>query len=169
MYVLFLDFDGVIVTWKAYAAREDWDKFGHPVDFTTVKFLERFFFYGTQYNDLKLVISSSWRFDENACKAVLEKGGLLKYLHEDWCTTLYPQPAYGEESILASLNRGSEVMEWIKRHPEVKEYRILDDDDSGMEQHKHSYIKCDGCDGLSGPDMRRLVVWITPACKIGKW
>lgn len=170
MKVLFLDFDGVIITWKSYSAREDWEKRGNPVDATHVKFLERLFFHGVQHQEFKLVISSSWRFVEEMCREILDAGGLSKYLHEDWCTTRYPDSAFKlDGSVVPVMNRGSEIMEWLKRHPEVKEYRILDDDESGMEQHGKSFVKCDGVDGFGGTDMRQLTNWITPASKIGIW
>jgi len=169
MYVLFLDFDGVLITWRSHAARSNWDLNTSCPDVTIGKFLEKLFHYSTHI-PLKLVISSSWRFNEVDCKDVLEQFNLIQYLHPDWRTTVYGNNLSNEEVVVA-LDRGGEIQEWLNRHTEVKEYKILDDYPLTMfpEKQHRNLIHCDGVDGLGGRDMRRLVNWIIPANKLGIW
>lgn len=148
--IIFLDFDGVIITHRSHFAFND--RFFTPreaggfsdLDTVTCNFLRRM----CKYRDIKIVISSTWRVNEDKCFDRLAAAGLLKYLYkEDWKT------------IQSGDKRGIQIKEYLDRHPEIKEYRILDDDSDMLEEQLPFFIHCDGYNGLSYQNMKDLMVW----------
>lgn len=150
MKVIFLDVDGVLVTWRSHFAFSS-----QPIDGSgrfssglmknpdpvTIAFLDKFC---TVYYS-KIVMSSTWRSSPKNCHTAL--GILNQHLHDDWRT------------IQSGDKRGVQIQEWLSRHPEVGtyEYFIIDDDSDMLESQMHAFIKCDGWDGLSGLAMERMI------------
>ena len=79
----------------------------------------------------KIVISSTWRFGAvQLLNRELKKSGLRKFLHKDWKT---PQ--------ISLSHRGTEINMWLDKHPEVKNYLILDDDTNILEEQTPHFIR----------------------------
>jgi hypothetical protein len=179
--IIFLDLDGPVFNHRGSFARTDWEKNASDEDYdvTLVYFLDRLFYHARKEGiDLKLVMSTSWRLRSmDALKRFLCKSTLDQYLHEDWHTTLYQnvenvkeiKTRDGETMLIKAFSRGGEIQEWLDRHPEVDEYKIIDDDPSILEKQQKNWIQCDSVDGFSGKDMRRLINWVIPANKLGVW
>lgn len=155
MRIIFLDIDSVIITWRSHFARPDWSKKSwiHP-DPVICNFLINLI--KMSETPLRIVVSSSWRFNEQDTKDLFSLIGLLKYWHDDWRTTVYEEQG---GAIAQARTRGSEIAEWLSRHPEVKDYRIIDDDTDMLPNQFDKFIKCDGWDGLGGREMKQLIDW----------
>jgi len=116
MKVIFLDFDGPMVPFRASVL--GWidnrtERFD-PVAVETVKRL-------ADESGASIIISSSWRtcgYDRMV--KILELNNIKKeYLHEDWAT---------KDLVKHSMvDRPIEINEWLSRHPEVDDYIIIDD------------------------------------------
>lgn len=106
--ILFLDFDGVI----RVSSNQGWVT-SKDIQFSQERMdmiadiLEKV--------DAKVVVSSDWRDQGNKeeIKSLLSPR-LSNLLHEDWMT-----PIKGKRWI--------EILQWLKEHPEIKTYAILDD------------------------------------------
>jgi len=144
--VVFLDFDGVILTLRTTAAcGRGWSR-SEP-DAVLVKALTRCCHAG-----VKIVVSSAWR-DQSNCIPKLAECGLDKYLHEDWRTK---EIRVGE----CRKDRPEEIREWLSRHPEVTSYRILDDDPwDWNEDQKPNSLECCPEDGASARTIMALCEW----------
>lgn len=81
--------------------------------------------------EAKFVISSTWRL-HNDCKKQLSMFGIPStHIHEDWRTTTEHMPL-----------RGAQIELWLKDHPEVTNYVIIDDEsDMTEEQLEHHFVK----------------------------
>lgn len=118
MNVLFLDYDGVVNTpmWNdsgthcGYAIR---DKVNN---FQAVQWVSEL----CQKYDLKIVVTSTWRFDPNYKEALIN-GGLRSDIEIIGRTNNLNKA--GERNI-----RGKEIKEWLDSHKDVKKYIIIDDD-----------------------------------------
>ena len=157
MRIIFLDFDGVIITWRSHFSRSNWNrKKWETLDLVCVNFLKNLC--NMSDGPMRIVVSSSWRFQQENVMELLNPTRLSEYFHEDWRTTVYSNV---ERKVLVpeSLARGGEINEWLNRHPEVKDYRILDDDSDILPKQLDRFIKCDGWDGLGGRDMKTLIDW----------
>jgi hypothetical protein len=105
----------------------------------------------------KIVISSTWRFrsvmsdeiqvgDEkynfaNNLYRNLKNSGLLPFVHEDWRTV-------DLHRFNAGKVRGDEIQEWLSRHPEVKNYVIIDDDSDMLEGQQEHFVHVPTNDGI---------------------
>ena len=76
-----------------------------------------------EYNP-KIVVSSSWAnsFAENHFTYMFRVMELPLNLHEDWMT---------RRQLDNANNRYTQILDWLQRHPEVTDYLILDDTESG--------------------------------------
>jgi len=138
MKVIFLDFDGVICTGRqAIASGERGVISG--LDPVAMGFLNRI----CRDNDLKVVISSSWRSGKarDDFKNIFACGGyyhLAKALHSFWST--------------ATLNdkdstRGHEIQLWLDMH-DCDGYCIIDDDDRMLPDQLQFFVHTDSIDGM---------------------
>lgn len=149
MRVIFLDFDGVLFTLRtSYAFGKGW---GHGVgdhDPLLTKVLERVCATGIQ-----IVVSSSWRDMPDVCRGKLQQCNLDRYVHEDWRTSDKTQSELRQD-------RPFQISEWLSRHPEVKDFRILDDDpwDWYADQKPH-VLRCHPTQGASHKVLRSLLDW----------
>ena len=148
MKIIFLDFDGVILTLRTCIAHDQHGWSNAAPDPVLVNVLKRCCAQG-----VCIVVSSTWRTHQETCHAKLEEAGLLNFLHADWRTI---ENHFGG----AVDSRPYEIAEWLSRHPEVKDYRILDDDSWNwtQEQAPHS-LKCCPEDGASARVMKDLLEW----------
>lgn len=144
--ILFLDYDGVILTMRmALAQGTSWSR--STPDPAVTMILQRCCKAGC-----KIVVSSSWRDHESSAKSKLIEAGLIEYLHEDWKTKEKPAEPAG--------SRPKEIADWLKRHPEVTRYRILDDDEwKWTADQNAAWIKCHPYDGMNAMGMKSLLEW----------
>jgi hypothetical protein len=144
--ILFLDLDGpafpeVVMRYdpanrKPYPGKMD---FG---DLTYWKMCERFknlWAHMFSVYDFEVVISSTWRKHypkPEYFNDLFAANGLPINLHKDWCTPQVGQTRYSDfqpygNSYGSECKRASEIFYWLQNHPEVKNFVIIDDDDSG--------------------------------------
>lgn len=144
MKVLFLDFDGVILTLRqALAQGTTWSR-STPDPVATAAIAR------CGNAGVKIVVSSSWRDHEPSTKEKLEQGGLIDFLHDDWRTKDYASEPGG--------SRPTEIAEWLSRHPEVTAYRILDDDPWKWHSDQvPNVIPCHHLDGIDTNGIRSLL------------
>jgi hypothetical protein len=83
----------------------------------------------------KLVISSTWREHNtrDELQMLLEARGLTHKIFG--MTPVLPKPAPGKE-----VERGVEIDAWLKMHPEVTSYAILDDGWVVPHREKHVWV-----------------------------
>ncbi len=146
--VLFLDIDGVLCTRRSFLANDPEGTIWFSWDEVACAAVRRACEQG-----VKLVISSTWRLPENQPHLFqqLEKCGLKPYLHEDWATPIFhPDILY---------RRGREIERWLESHPEVTEYRILDDVHEFVGKQDRYLIHTDSDEGMSSDDIKRLLNW----------
>ncbi len=153
--VLFLDFDGVITTPRSHLAltqlvRGQGGLMIEP-DPVALALLHKL---GTA--GVRIVVSSSWRLNEPRCLDFLSLHELRFHLHSDWRTPDLSRDAGG---VYIRPGRGAEIAAWLDRHPEVRSYRILDDD-TGMQPEQMPYfIRCEAHEGISYQGAKHLLRW----------
>lgn len=99
----------------------------------------------------KIVISSSWRklLDPPELHRVLTQHGLVAEIIGE------TPDGYNDPDLLMHVGaghidriwRGHEIDAWLKQHPEVERYVILDDG-GDMVMHKHRLVQTDAQEGL---------------------
>lgn len=154
MKVIFLDFDGVL-----NVIPQGHDYYGGIFHQEFVKNLERII----DETGAKLVISSSWRHSG------LEKMRMM------WENRLYPGEIIGITPDLRwrthpdklELNeeeyvRGDEIETWLKLHPEVTNYVILDDDNDMLPSQKGNFVKTSN--NINHPDCIDIGYGLTRIC-----
>jgi hypothetical protein len=121
MKILFLDFDGCLNTHPVNSARKD--QFNKQACINLEMLLNK-------VPDLKIVVSSSWRtYGLEAVKDVLKANGIDPRRILD---------ITGHEVSPDSRDhRGYQVECWLDRHPEVKNFAILDDHDDFVPLRDH--------------------------------
>jgi hypothetical protein len=97
----------------------------------------------------KIVVSSSWRklLDPPELHRILSEHGLVaEVIGETPCG--YDEPELHEiHGHLERIYRGHEIDLWLRHHPEVDRFVILDDD-SDMVMHKNRLVQTDTEEGL---------------------
>lgn len=128
MKVIFLDIDGVLNHYYWYRERRYKSNASYPLDDfdpKSVSYLNNI----TDITGAKIIISSSWRFDNDIIN-ILRKVGITGEIIG--CTPdLY--------NICGSLCRGKEIDAVLNKHPDIERYIILDDD-MDMEEHQLPYF-----------------------------
>jgi hypothetical protein len=127
MKIIFLDIDGVLNSTEYYTTidrkNEDWDRFNPQAVEYIKKLCDEF--------SARIVISSTWRFGaRQQLKNEMIKSGLIKHLHKDWKT---PQ--------LISQHRGEEINAWLKKHSDINNYVILDDDEEMLNEQQPNFVQ----------------------------
>lgn len=76
-----------------------------------------------------IVLSSTWRLEDHSRNLVREALGRFGMSLFDWTTRI------------AGGHRCEEIAEWLKRHPKVKKYAVVDDDpDAGCGVGKNFFM-----------------------------
>lgn len=127
MKIIFLDIDGVVTS-----ARVGWFHF----DENAVNFIK----WLTEKGDCKVVISSGWRHAHSQ-KFFAEHFDL----HEHWRTPSVP-----------NRKRGEEIDVWLKQHPEIMGYVILDDDTDMLENQMANFVHTCSTNGLLYDHMHKV-------------
>ena len=142
MKIIFLDFDGVLLTGRTRMAYGSSWSSAKP-DRVVCKLLDRVCATGP-----RIVVSSAWRDIEQACKEKLNQGDLLEFLHADWRTD--PK----------GYCRPKEISNWLAAHPEVTDYVIIDDEDHGWtDEQRVKFLPCDPMEGMLSIEMEILAKW----------
>lgn len=116
--ILFLDVDGVLNHADCWR-----QKMGPtPVDPACVARLARVL----DATDARVVLSSSWRGVTSLERKLRDKGALRKRYPRDWRTKRLDRKSEG--GVWIATSRGTEIAEWLSRHPEVSGYAIIDDE-----------------------------------------
>jgi hypothetical protein len=141
--ILFLDFDGVISTNRAWLANkllgidDFYDRWIDPMAVAMIADIcEQF--------DYTIVVTSTWRnFGYQHCHRAL--GMAAQYLHADWRTKeIWPK---GPNSSAGS--RPAEIADWLSRY-EVEDYIIVDDDSfNWLPDQRERWVKTDQLNGIT--------------------
>lgn len=142
--VIFLDFDGVLLTLRTALASPSPGFSSAPPDPLTCAIIERVCKMG-----VSIVVSSTWREIGNRWKEKLEEAFLIQFLHPTDPTTP-----------VLNCDRSIEIADWLSRHPEVEDYRIIDDDHFNWTPEQDAkWIICEPHDGLGGREAVNLYDW----------
>ena len=110
MKVIFLDIDGVLNCSKTYNPR----KLPYVIDHKLLNRFERLL----QRTKAKVVLSSTWRYDP---------AGLFSAKHQGI-------PFIGFTPDMPRKPRRDEILAWLKDHPKVARYVVIDDDDDELDE-----------------------------------
>lgn len=138
MKVIFLDVDGVLNSTRTAAAFGGFPMELHHAeafDWVAIKLLQRL----CDSSGTQIVLSSTWR----------------RYFSVKEMADLFKLPIVDQTPVL-DTKRGVEIDEWLKLHPEVKEYVILDDDDDMMSHQKSNFVRTNPEEGLSWANYVRV-------------
>lgn len=107
----------------------------------------------------KIVLSSDWRISWPGSLIRLENGGFPKGLIIDktpehiWKLMGYKDYMLSEEEDEDYKNsRGSEIDEWLKLHPQIINYVIIDDRTDFTENQQPHFVHVDSYKGLTDED-----------------
>lgn len=148
--ILFLDVDGVLNSVATFKARSQDAEYRPPLDPELVGRLFRV----VQATGCKIVLSSTWRNSEASVEE-LRDAGIMDLCHEDWRTGIAPLKRQG--CIIISRVRGTEIAEWLSRHPEVETYAIVDDDSDMLPNQRERFVQTSFHDGLLDEHADRLI------------
>lgn len=146
-YVIFLDIDGVLNHKQFFEKKKELlyksnIKLIHPFDSFDVNIIHNLNNFWKKYPDVKLVISSSWRWNSEL-NNILKKVGLNKVIDNITPTII-------------SNHRGEEIDIFLKSH-KVKEYVIFDDIDDMLDTQKEHLILCDDKIGLTEENLKQAI------------
>lgn len=140
MKVLFLDIDGVLNSARSCVANHGYP---HSFDQNQITMFDHIavgLIRGLCVKgDVSVVVSSAWRVLHHW--EAIGKGLDL--------------PTIGATPQLLG-ERGGEIAEWLKDHPEVTQYAIVDDDDDMLPEQRPFFVKTNGMDGLMFGDFEKL-------------
>lgn len=141
--VLFLDVDGTLIPMRAYRFAKPRPGRDHgqfrvmdPVAVATILSL-------LCRSDAVIVLSSVWRKDDRTLlfARFAENGIMPDQFHEDYCTPVF-----------SDCTRGDEIRAWLRDHPEVTTYAVLDDEQVDIE----NMVKVDVQNGVLYEHEQRL-------------
>lgn len=127
--LLFLDIDGVLNSEHFYCNRSKSDSLPYPLsefDPISVKELNRIL----DETDAKLIISSSWRFDEGLDNIFMKVG--------------ITHRIFGITPCLRNKIRGEEIKSYIEEYTKIERnirYVILDDDADMLDEQKPFFVR----------------------------
>lgn len=100
----------------------------------------------------KIVLSSDWRISWPYCMDRLEKGGIKQGLVIDK-TPEHMWVEHCGKDFLDYTSRGSEIDDWLLRHPECDRYVILDDRKDFTEEQKINFVHINSMYGIDDTDV----------------
>lgn len=145
MKIIFLDIDGVLNSEKFYkneAQHEKWQRAKEEgrsideqdaianIDPESVKWLN----YIIDKTNAEIVVSSTWRFDENLSNKLSFMG---------------IKPHIGITPKTWERHRGTEIQMWLDKHPEVINYVIIDDDCDMLDSQLDNFVNTSWEEGLN--------------------
>ena len=144
MKVIFLDIDGVLNNVKAYQFGDMWNESGW--DPTCLNALEHIIH---SVFDVKFVLSSTWRklFDMEEIEAMFENR--IGYSPDFIGATPTTDETFRFSELVYGMRRGKEIAVWLRDHPEVERFVILDDDSDMLEDQLPFFVQTDFEEGLT--------------------
>jgi len=141
--IIFLDFDGVL------------NAFDEP-RILSEKCVSAFN-YLLEQTDADVVVSSTWRVLRSIeeLRLILETAG-FKYPERIIGVTPIAYKDRKKLNILLGVRRGREIEAWLKEHPKVKNFVILDDD-TDMEPFMDRLIKINSDKGLTLRNVKKVL------------
>lgn len=146
--VVFLDYDGVVNTpmWNEKGTK---CVYGFPKDnkvnnYQAVQWLSEF----CQRCHYDIVVTSTWRLGDNYADC-LRNGGLRDGIN-----------IVGKTEDMPFNTRADEVQEYLKRHPEIKYYIIVDDEDCWFtddDEMRFHFVQTSSDYGFGMPDYTRCI------------
>ena len=162
MRVLFLDIDGVLNSKQSFIyTNREWCKKNkpflkgdkiHKLEFCPIA-CSNLNYILESIPDLKIVISSGWRIGRELKH--------LKRILKTYGKIYYTDKVIDKTPFISSDNRGEEIAEWLKGHPEVKKFGILDDTPSNMGELLPFLFKTDFNIGLTLPMAKDIIDYFT--------
>ncbi len=150
MKVIFLDFDGVMNSVGSMIYNNRMKLLGLS-DTPTHESFDPIASSNLQYileelSDVQIVVSSTWRKYKNleALKKIFETNRIL------------PDRMIGTTPVDSDRYRGKEIHMYLKDHPEVTEFVIIDDD-TDMEPYMDRLVKTDCRNGLTFTDAEKVI------------
>lgn len=144
MRVLFLDFDGVLNLFPKPSRSGAF----HKAACVNLEMLLN------KVPDLKIVVSSSWRaFGYDAVKDILKSNGIDPRRVLD---VLGDEKDEKNPNAHKGNHRGHQVECWLKKHPKVQSFAIIDDE-SDFEGFKGKMVKTNKFAGLTQANVERLM------------
>ncbi len=144
--VIFLDIDGVLCTRRSHLAYGKEGGIWYEWDTLAVEVIRKMAKKGVIF-----VLSSTWRKPphvEDFWKQWTKYGLEEHYLWErDWMTPI------------GQGVRGEEIKDWLNRHPEVTDYKIVDDNNDMLEEQMSHCIFTDAEDGMTSDNIKKLLNW----------
>lgn len=138
MKVIFLDIDGVL---NCATTTQRWRGFIGMDPVMVERFNQL-----VKDSGASVVLSSTWRLDDD-WPATMKANGLGDYFigrTPRLTTTRYPSIVRGY------VPRGEEIEHWLKEHPEVVKYAIIDDDSDFLPEQPHFKTNWSNVDGQGG-------------------
>ena len=153
MKIIFLDIDGVL-----NLIPQGHDEFGGIFHSHFVNNLKRVI----DETGAKIVISSTWRHDGlQRMKDMWEKrnlpGDVIDITPD--CNVLFKE---GSFNFLDEIDRGHEIEYWLVKHPEVKNYVILDDDNDFLPNQRGNFVRT--ANNVNHPDCVDIGYGLTNEC-----
>lgn len=133
---MFLDIDGVLNGYNIYQSNRPYplSEFNEE----KVEILNSLF---DEMPEIKLVLSSSWRFFDGI-ENIIRESGIKKEL---FSVTPY-----------SIINRGDEVKQWLKNFDGEYKYCIVDDIDDFDEDQKNNIVFTDPNIGITKKDVEKI-------------
>lgn len=153
MNVVFLDVDGVLNNRKSMIVAHEQGL--HPPGplgnmFTVDPEAVARFRALVERLDLKIVVSSTWRFHPHALKTAL-----------NWCG--WEKPPIIANTDRDGPKRGNEIGRWLDQQmmlhvdPVVKSYCIIDDDSDMLPEQMENFVKTDNVTGLTDENIEQMI------------
>ncbi|MCM1027123.1 MAG: HAD domain-containing protein [Roseburia sp.] len=156
---LFLDIDGVLNSkfWRDSHQREISD--GTLIDEEKIRLLAGL----VKETNAKLILHSGWRFwfDAEGRPLCREAERLIEALKKEDLRLDGATPDRTTEEIRRtkrfSLVKAEEILLWVKSHPDVREWAVLDDLELHNAQVEQHQVRTDPEKGLTPQDVERAV------------
>lgn len=149
---LFLDFDGVVNDWAAPSDEHNDAWLNHRADEPWRLLLPRLVAkveYLATVTGAHIVISSTWR-------TLYTWADVIDFLRRQGLTA----PLAGTTPEVGS--RGDDITEYLRRHPDVTNYVVLDDDrDAGGIPDPTRFVCTDPATGITDADVERAIAILT--------
>lgn len=142
--ILFLDYDGVVNTlmWnnKGTKCSYNYPQDGKVNNFQAVQWVSEF----CQQCHYSIVVTSTWRKDRN-WRECLINGGLRNGIEILGCTDI------------TDGKRGEEIKSYLKQHPEIKYYIIVDDENDMLAEQQSHFVQTDTLIGFGIREYQQCV------------
>lgn len=134
--VLFLDIDGVVNNKFTQQRHRGFIGIDPYLAFLVGRIVDR--------TGVGVVLSSSWRHTEDGREEVRKQ--VCKFFD---VTPSISNPELIEPGTVSYVKRGYQIQAWLRKHPEVKRYAILDDDSDMLDEQMPNFFKTSWAVGIT--------------------